>query len=635
MPLVVKDRVLETSTTTGTGSFTLSGAAVGYQTFSSAIGNTNTTYYTIDGGAEWEVGLGTVSAGALARTTVLASSNSGALVNFSAGAKNVFCTYPADKAVELDANNVLTDVAITVKDNVFTLQDDVDPTKQARFQLSSIATGTTRTFSFINADGVIPTTASSNTWTGTNTFTGSTVSVGTAVGTSTYSFGTGATQSGITKTITLGGSGASGSTTNIAIGSAVGGATTNVNAYGTWTYTNTISASISGNAATVTNGLYTTNLGVTVQAYDVDTTKNDVANTFTANQIISVTDNTNAALRVTQLGTGNAILVEDETNPDSTPFVVTATGSVGIGTSTPTTKLSVYDNTAPAVVSAIGDGVGANFRAIRYSTDATGPANGFFKYRGSFASPTAVASGDSMGALSFNAYGGTNTRLIAAIAAVVDSYVSDTDISSVLTFSTSPAGGTTLTEGMRLNASGDLGIGTTNPAFKLDINGSGAVRGSSGFNFYNSDNSNFYYILNSGATGSSNGVLTFTQGGVAERMRLDASGNLLFNSGYGSVATAYGCRAWVNFNGTGTVAIRGSGNVSSITDGGTGTYTVNFTTSMPDANYSAVVTGSDNASTNARYINDLSTSTSSVFFELRNVQQAAQDANYVLVAVFR
>ena len=65
----------------------------------------------------------------------------------------------------------------------------------------------------------------------------------------------------------------------------------------------------------------------------------------------------------------------------------------------------------------------------------------------------------------------------------------------------------------------------------------------------------------------------------------DSSGNLSFNSGYGSVATAYGCRAWVNFNGTGTVALRASGNVSSITDNGTGDYTVNFTNAMPDANY--------------------------------------------------
>ena len=82
---------------------------------------------------------------------------------------------------------------------------------------------------------------------------------------------------------------------------------------------------------------------------------------------------------------------------------------------------------------------------------------------------------------------------------------------------------------------------------------------------------------------------------------LDSSGNasvandLKFNSGYGSSATAYGCRAWVNFNGTGTVAIRASGNVTSITDNGTGDYTVNFTTAMPDANYSVIGTASSSS----------------------------------------
>jgi predicted heme/steroid binding protein len=99
MALVVKDRVRETSTTTGTGTLTLTGAVTGFQTFSSAIGNTNTTYYTIVNGSEWEVGIGTVGAGTLARTTVVASSNSGSAVNFSAGTKDVFCSYPADKAI--------------------------------------------------------------------------------------------------------------------------------------------------------------------------------------------------------------------------------------------------------------------------------------------------------------------------------------------------------------------------------------------------------------------------------------------------------------------------------------------------------------------------------------------------------
>ena len=87
-------------------------------------------------------------------------------------------------------------------------------------------------------------------------------------------------------------------------------------------------------------------------------------------------------------------------------------------------------------------------------------------------------------------------------------------------------------------------------------------------------------------------TIAFAEGGV-EVMRLDSSANLQFNSGYGSVATAYGCRAWVNFNGQGTVAIRGSGNVSSITDNGLGDYTVNFTTAMPDINYSLVATSSN------------------------------------------
>ena len=70
-----------------------------------------------------------------------------------------------------------------------------------------------------------------------------------------------------------------------------------------------------------------------------------------------------------------------------------------------------------------------------------------------------------------------------------------------------------------------------------------------------------------------------------ERIRVSSTGNFSFNSGYGSAAVAYGCRAWVNFNGTGTVAIRASGNVSSITDNGVGDYTVNFTTAMVDGGY--------------------------------------------------
>ena len=117
MTLILKDRVLETTTTTGTGLVTLSGAVVGFQTFSGSIGNGNTTYYTIvnDTSGEWEVGLGTVSAGTLSRDTVYESSNSNALVNFGAGTKNVFCDYPADKAVYVNSDNnvVVPDLLVT------------------------------------------------------------------------------------------------------------------------------------------------------------------------------------------------------------------------------------------------------------------------------------------------------------------------------------------------------------------------------------------------------------------------------------------------------------------------------------------------------------------------------------------
>jgi hypothetical protein len=98
MAFVLADRVKETTTTTGTGTVTLLGAATGFQSFA-AIGNANTTYYTIagQGTAEWEVGIGTYTSSGttLARTTVISSSNSGSLVTFSAGTKDVFVTYPA------------------------------------------------------------------------------------------------------------------------------------------------------------------------------------------------------------------------------------------------------------------------------------------------------------------------------------------------------------------------------------------------------------------------------------------------------------------------------------------------------------------------------------------------------------
>lgn len=121
MAFVLADRVRETTTTTGTGTVTLAGAVTGFQTFS-AIGNGNTTYYTIagQGTSEWEVGIGTYTSSGttLSRTTVLASSNSGSLVNFSAGTKDVFCDYPAGRAVTGGQGYIENDATVTVSSTI-------------------------------------------------------------------------------------------------------------------------------------------------------------------------------------------------------------------------------------------------------------------------------------------------------------------------------------------------------------------------------------------------------------------------------------------------------------------------------------------------------------------------------------
>ena len=111
MALVLKDRVLETASAPGTGTVTLLGATAGYQTFSAAIGNANTTYYTIadQSGSNWEVGVGTytTSGNTLTRNTVLSSSNGGSLVNFNAGTQNVFVTYPSEEAIYNNGTSIV------------------------------------------------------------------------------------------------------------------------------------------------------------------------------------------------------------------------------------------------------------------------------------------------------------------------------------------------------------------------------------------------------------------------------------------------------------------------------------------------------------------------------------------------
>jgi len=134
-----------------------------------------------------------------------------------------------------------------------------------------------------------------------------------------------------------------------------------------------------------------------------------------------------------------------------------------------------------------------------------------------------------------------------------------------------------------------LQIGTHNKDSVSDIalTANAVIGGESSTSFTVGSAGHFSWQI--GATSNTSGL-----DGATEVARIQTNGDFNFDSGYGSAATAYGCRAWVNFDGTGTVAIRESGNVSSITDNGAGDYTVNFANSMPDARYAMFAMAGDN-----------------------------------------
>ena len=144
MALVVKDRVKEATTTTGTGTISLDGAATGFQTFVAGIGTTNTTYYAIvdNNTGDYEVGIGTITDATpdtLSRDTILESSNAGSAVNLQAGTKDVFCTYPAEKSVYLDSSGqlILDGTAITATASELNFVDGV--TSSIQTQIDSFA----------------------------------------------------------------------------------------------------------------------------------------------------------------------------------------------------------------------------------------------------------------------------------------------------------------------------------------------------------------------------------------------------------------------------------------------------------------------------------------------------------------
>lgn len=145
---------------------------------------------------------------------------------------------------------------------------------------------------------------------------------------------------------------------------------------------------------------------------------------------------------------------------------IDSSGNVGIGTSSPASKLNVYD-ASDAIVQIDGNS-NVLSRTTRYSSDVNASQLALRKTRGTFAAPTAVNSGDFTGSISFQAYGGTNYRGAASIIGAVDTYTSDTNISGYLAFTTN-GGSTATTERMRIDSTGRVGIGTNSPTALLNL----------------------------------------------------------------------------------------------------------------------------------------------------------------------
>ena len=284
-----------------------------------------------------------------------------------------------------------------------------------------------------------------------------------------------------------------------------------------------------------------------------------------------------------------------------------SSGKVLVGTAnTPSNR----DTVTPKLI-VNGAGVAGSMQVVRNTTPGGGGAIlELTSTRGTDVnSYTILQSGDGVGSIVFGGADGTQFTPAATIFAGVDGTPGANDMPGRLIFSTTADGAATVTERMRIDSSGNVGIGTASPNAKLNVV---ASSGSTGFRmdgglaaFYPSyatanqglqvDTTNLASGSNAlfvnAPTGWTGNFISGNLNGV-QQFRIDQAGNLAFNSGYGSSAAAFGCRAWVNFNGQSSAAIRGSGNISSITINGTGDWTLNFATAMPDANYAAVF-GSD------------------------------------------
>ena len=444
MAFIIADRVRESSVSTGTGNFTLGGAVTGYQTFASVMATSDTTFYTIadQGGANWEVGIGTfTSPSTLARTTILSSSNGGSVVTFGAGTKDVFISLPASKTnvedqpnlIEVNSSSAALRITQTGAGNALVVEDSANPDA---------------TPFVVNASGQV------------------------LIGRTTAPFGT--TQLGIEQIGANTQAAAQDFLKNRAGATIASG--DGVGQLRFWGYDGTSNEQVAAITAiaegTITTGdvpgriVFSTRQQSTASVSErmrIDSNGNVGIGTSSPTATLSVVANTSSdAVRITQTGAGNALVVEDSANPDSTPFVIDASGFVVTGYTANITGASIQANG------------GTPFSGIRWNAASTGPSVLIGKSRSATIGTNAIVlSGDTVGNITFTGDDGAAFIPAATITAAIDGTPGTNDMPGRLVFSTTADGASTSTERMRINSAGNVGIGVIGlTGYRVRIGGS-------------------------------------------------------------------------------------------------------------------------------------------------------------------